>query len=840
MSLLHRRQKDRHDGLQPAGSDSLTAGPTSQQSAISKVPRRRSSGLKFFASSAAPRPETSKESHKTWEADYLKDLRANRPARPGGSRPLPERAATFTPDPYARASSALSFRPFASTRQPELTPGKPQERCTSTLSHRRAQSNIPSSDEMMGRPVVRQPNAGVSSRDCSVSTGAPQAPSIAPSGTYRENGMRWMERQEARSLREALEDMDLREEAKVHAAAQDEASELVWKHRNKDTLKRDPFKPYNYKQHLEKGAHARSQSIGWNVGPEMAGDSSDFLQDSDPVCSVPDDRGETPPFNRRETTITFKEPKETNHENDTHGGQTHALWDSPQKKAYIGLAAPKSTSKQANRRRSSGLRSRNVSAGLFRNPDDKIYEEPDAVQKHTALASAEKSPEAVPLTSKTPNVTSKLPIATQSIPHSRVASAEDKHRNYRFDIHKNPPSQSRNPSYLKNDRSTPLPDVGKMDEREVYADSPQFRDGKEIRSDDIKAATSMRMKDRSPKLPSPTIVSDRPGRPIVSFDGDWKPTDADKQGNSSPNRPSAVSPKLRFKPHPLESVASAPEIPTINIPDAPSIEVSDTTSSQKQLVPEINISQTSIPSISLPDNPPTSRPLPVPSSKSRPSPANRPLPHHSSTTPVYSSKLHWSPSSRRATAQCAACALPIEGRIVSAASQRFHPGCFSCHHCAEALECVAFYPEPDSARDARLERIEARANGTLVPEDDEKAGETAFEDGDPSLRFYCHLDFHELFSPRCRSCKTPIETEIVLACGASWHVGHFFCAQCGDPFDAKTPFVEKDGYAWCVGCHAGRFSGKCKGCRKPVVEGGVVALGGEWHADCFSCVVSAA
>jgi hypothetical protein len=37
-----------------------------------------------------------------------------------------------------------------------------------------------------------------------------------------------------------------------------------------------------------------------------------------------------------------------------------------------------------------------------------------------------------------------------------------------------------------------------------------------------------------------------------------------------------------------------------------------------------------------------------------------------------------------------------------------------------------------------------------------------------------------MFSPRCKSCKTPIEGEVVVACGAEWHVGHFFCAECGD------------------------------------------------------------
>jgi hypothetical protein len=76
-----------------------------------------------------------------------------------------------------------------------------------------------------------------------------------------------------------------------------------------------------------------------------------------------------------------------------------------------------------------------------------------------------------------------------------------------------------------------------------------------------------------------------------------------------------------------------------------------------------------------------------------------------------------------------------------------------------------------------VERIRKRARGEHVEEVD---GQGMAEDGDESLRFYCHLDFHELYSPRCRSCKTPIEGEVVIACGGEWHVGHFFCAECGD------------------------------------------------------------
>ncbi|RPA81655.1 hypothetical protein BJ508DRAFT_306271 [Ascobolus immersus RN42] len=127
-----------------------------------------------------------------------------------------------------------------------------------------------------------------------------------------------------------------------------------------------------------------------------------------------------------------------------------------------------------------------------------------------------------------------------------------------------------------------------------------------------------------------------------------------------------------------------------------------------------------------------------------------------------------------------------------------------------SLEHVGFYPEPDSEREKRP--VEER-----------------------DVRFFCHLDFHELFSPRCRSCKTPIEGEVVVACGGSWHVGHFFCAECGDPFTAQSRFVEKDNYAWCLPCYGRRYSEKCKKCRKPITDTVVKALDAEWHVECFVC-----
>ena len=191
----------------------------------------------------------------------------------------------------------------------------------------------------------------------------------------------------------------------------------------------------------------------------------------------------------------------------------------------------------------------------------------------------------------------------------------------------------------------------------------------------------------------------------------------------------------------------------------------------------------------------------------------------------------------RATASCHECGFPIEGRFVALAgtTERFHPQCFSCFSCGTSLEALEISPEPDAARTERLERIRRRTGGEAL---EEESGKTAAEDGDERLRFYCHLDWHELFAPRCKHCKTPIIGEHVVALGEHWHYGHFFCAECGDPFGEDMTHIEKDGYAWCINCQTRRTerrAPKCKKCKTAVIGQYVQALGGEWHDECFRC-----
>lgn len=879
LTMLQSPGTQDHDGLPPSSAG--LERPLGRASIPSL--RGRASPLKFFASSSVPKPKDQHDSHHEWEKNYLQDLRSNRPTRPSGARDPPGRIpilAEPTNEAPLRASSAMSVRPSLPLRQSSPRRIHDQERCSSALSQRQevfhTSSPIPvdahqscsprklnhAAMEVERRPLAQAYSEGTRARDLSSAT-------RISSGVYRERGQRLVEKEEARMLREALQLVDLQAEARLDTAAQAEASELVWTHQNPKVASEVSDAPYLYKERLLSTSHGRSQSDGPNstafrpkedrarvkrsvserLKVEHAGSDGEHASK---VSTVDEGKNSLP--GRAETQEPSQEvtsPKavdELVNHSATFQSQpenVHALWDSPQKKAYMDLSFSLPKVRSHGRRRSSGSKIRTPSGSLFRNPNDKIYEEPAEIKQEANPPKSSGEMDAAPLRSMTREPITKFQTTSQPYLRTMTDLAEGKGRYTRTEIHRNPPSQSRNPSYLQNE-GPPAPGDQMKDDKLQITESGT-KNGVEIRSNDIRAATSMRLRDRSPKLPSPTVVSNAKERPIVSFDKNWTPSqvnlqpqDSLQQHHSMHDEGLLASTTARSKPPLLESTVSAPAIPTINVPEPPSIQIDEVPpvpSIRVSAVPSISISAEEQSSDSSVQKTKSSRPLPIPSRKTLPQTSGRPLPHHSSTAPVRSSVPHWSPAQRRATAQCAGCALPISGRVVRASSQGFHPECFTCFHCSEQLECVAFYPEPDNFRNDRVARIRARAEGLGVPE---KPGKSWEDDGDESLRFYCHLDFHEKFSPRCRSCETPIEGEVIVACGGEWHAGHFFCAQCGDPFDQKTPFVEKDGYAWCVGCHTNRFSGKCRGCKKAVVDLVVRALGGEWHEGCFCCKVGSA
>ncbi|CAI2164670.1 10527_t:CDS:2 [Funneliformis geosporum] len=153
------------------------------------------------------------------------------------------------------------------------------------------------------------------------------------------------------------------------------------------------------------------------------------------------------------------------------------------------------------------------------------------------------------------------------------------------------------------------------------------------------------------------------------------------------------------------------------------------------------------------------------------------------------------PNSRQNPLDCAGCGKSISGNMLTAMGKKWHPGHFVCKQCGISLEHVAFFEN----------------------------------DGNP----YCHLDFHELFSPRCGHCETPIEGKSISALGKSWHPGHFFCRECGNPFEGG--FMVHEGFPYCEKDWTKLYAPKCLGCKEPIRGEFLNALEGMWHRDCFAC-----
>src|SRR5204863_2023510 len=123
------------------------------------------------------------------------------------------------------------------------------------------------------------------------------------------------------------------------------------------------------------------------------------------------------------------------------------------------------------------------SKGIFRNPEDQIYEEPEGPDPRAGAAEFNQPVSATSaLTAKPRN---SLPRGSHPPDWSSTTPLGENPS--QIDIHKNPPTQSRNPLYKSN--SSPLHSAVN-DHRDT--EITPTKNGVEIRSDDIRAATSMR------------------------------------------------------------------------------------------------------------------------------------------------------------------------------------------------------------------------------------------------------------------------------------------------------------------------------------------------------------
>lgn len=434
-------------------------------------------------------------------AAYLANLRDNRVKRPGGARPQPSDPRRDSGRTSLGARSSLG----GSTTRSSIGTLPPSD----SSSHNRTQS----SDAQIppGRPSI---SASLSSRYSTVSGRGrdyyPDRPvpplkpgAVVPSATYIERGQRWMEKEEAVSLRTAMEDMELKsepqqeDEERIYQAALDEASELVWQHQH-GVKPPEPGAPYRYKQHLRKNsyAHARTASAGF-YGNEI--EPSGLARDCS-SRSVSGSSSSSDGFgSRRSISLGSNPGGDTGPRNSLD--QTSEPTMRRPAKPYHGLSNGSYTA-QPGRRRSS--MKRNIS-GEVQKPfsGDQIWEEPEG-SSPGRFGSPGMMEQVQPLRTKPKNPLNRVQFAA-GVPAVVDSPPPPPPKMHKYEIHRNPPTQSRNPLYTTNSRS----------ESPVERDDVPRKHGVEVRGDDIRQATSMRLKDRSPKLPTPTAVSDSPGRPIT-------------------------------------------------------------------------------------------------------------------------------------------------------------------------------------------------------------------------------------------------------------------------------------------------------------------------------------
>jgi len=492
----------------------------------------------------------------------------------------------------------------------------------------------------------------------------------------------------------------------------------------------------------------------------------------------------------------------TQDDNDlTHTDREIASRTKP--KSYHGLAhAVANDIAMLKRRVSSGERRRaSGEKKMFPTAEDRIFEDPEPIPEESDHATLHKLDSQPSSDSHTLEHVRRNPFArarlnrdsTRGRQINIAPKKQDQDNSEKDQVCRENAAFSWYSDYKTNLRSTPILDQKASEPGKLPI---------EIRSEEIRAATGAKRRS-NPRLPQPTVISPSMNRPITSFEPHLPNTSSDgrnmKHSDNTQstkldefnraNQPLKMQPRLyandRTAPTttfvPLRTATDLPvPIPILNLPDDDGGMNSKTLAEEPDMVFNDPLRETvggrRITPEKIHPAPPlrhgnsTRRPLPDPLRSRQTDPKTVRMPTSLSQQNLMSDKK---------AVLCAGCSLPIAGRVLTAASERFHPECFTCHQCNINLECVAFYPEPDDKYVQRMARIQQRIMNYYELEDEPSQGDE--QDDEPALkRFFCHLDYHELFSPRCKSCKTPIEGEVVVACGAEWHVGHFFCAQCGD------------------------------------------------------------
>ncbi|CAF3995052.1 unnamed protein product [Rotaria sordida] len=210
---------------------------------------------------------------------------------------------------------------------------------------------------------------------------------------------------------------------------------------------------------------------------------------------------------------------------------------------------------------------------------------------------------------------------------------------------------------------------------------------------------------------------------------------------------------------------------------------------------------------------------------------------------------------------CAECKQVIVGRIIRALQKCFHPDCFRCQLCHIPLFEIGFSKNngralcrecytKEKAKDPSVSQYICSTCQQII---DNKCikykGEYyhAYHFQCSSCRIeldhnarevhdllYCQSCYNKLDLPVCAACRRLIDGRVVSALGKQWHVEHFCCARCGQPFCGSKHY-ENNGLAYCEIDYHILFGSTCFICNRIITNGAYTACNKKYCPDHFAC-----
>lgn len=162
-----------------------------------------------------------------------------------------------------------------------------------------------------------------------------------------------------------------------------------------------------------------------------------------------------------------------------------------------------------------------------------------------------------------------------------------------------------------------------------------------------------------------------------------------------------------------------------------------------------------------------------------------------------------SPKSKAVVRTCYRCGERLTGQFVRALDKTWHLQCFKCADCGQ-ISASKFFP---------------------IDNDPEKAS------------ILCETDYFRRLDLLCNKCGQALKGSYITALDKKYHVDHFSCEICGEPFGAQESYYEHDSRVYCRYDYCLNFAELCTGCNAPITKQFVeIFRNGEnqhWHPECY-------